>query len=285
MKIKIYNSSKEFLIDHLDLLLKEEAVNQLLINNAKNLEGKILDKDTFLGELQNDKGETLLLFSRNQGYNLLISGPEHYLNECVYLAKFLYANSYSIDGVNAASPLAKAFIDQYGKEANLPFRIKLSMDIMVLTHLIKVPLAKGKVYQPSQSDLDKAMVFLYQFYEDTYIGTDQLNLAEQQKKMSDRIRDGKLYFFSDESNKVVAMCAVTRQLVNGVSISLVYTDRDERGKGYATTLMYEVAKKMFNLGNHFCTLFVDKTNPISNRVYENIGYKIVADNYDYTLIK
>lgn len=34
-------------------------------------------------------------------------------------------------------------------------------------------------------------------------------------------------------------------------------------------------------GYSYATLYVDKTNPISNRVYRKVGFEIVEEAYDY----
>ncbi len=79
------------------------------------------------------------------------------------------------------------------------------------------------------------------------------------------------------------MAAATRQLISGVCINYVYTPKQYRGKGYAAANMYYLSKEMLDKGNRFCTLFVDKKNPVSNRVYKKIGYEILEDQYDYRL--
>ena len=79
------------------------------------------------------------------------------------------------------------------------------------------------------------------------------------------------------------MACTTRKLLNGVSISYVYTSNNYRGHGYATAIMYHLSKSILEQGNQFCTLFVDKKNPIANRVYHKVGYHFIAENHDYYL--
>lgn len=44
--------------------------------------------------------------------------------------------------------------------------------------------------------------------------------------------------------------------------------------------MYLVTKKYFDDGAQYCVLFTDDSNPISNHVYEKIGYKRMVDTVD-----
>lgn len=82
------------------------------------------------------------------------------------------------------------------------------------------------------------------------------------------------YFYHNHTSKVVSMAMISRETPNCAHISNVYTPPDERGKGYATRLvaaMSQYAKE--KKGKRFCTLNTDLTNPTSNHIYTNIGYR------------
>lgn len=58
-------------------------------------------------------------------------------------------------------------------------------------------------------------------------------------------------------------------------------------KPYATPgkflLEYEAAcREALKKGYDCCTLFVDQKNPVSNWVYEKIGFQILEDAYEYS---
>ena len=42
---------------------------------------------------------------------------------------------------------------------------------------------------------------------------------------------------------------------------------------------------MLAAGFESCTLFVDKKNPVSNRVYKKIGFEILEDSSEYKLLE
>ena len=63
-----------------------------------------------------------------------------------------------------------------------------------------------------------------------------------------------------------------RELIKGKGISGVYTAKEERGKGYAYNLVYTLSKKCLDEGSEYCVLYTDAENPISNHVYEKMGY-------------
>jgi predicted GNAT family acetyltransferase len=64
---------------------------------------------------------------------------------------------------------------------------------------------------------------------------------------------------------------------NGARVNLVYTKPGFRGKGYASSLAAEVSQGLLNEGKKFCVLFADLANPVSNGIYQKIGYQTCCD--------
>ena len=61
-------------------------------------------------------------------------------------------------------------------------------------------------------------------------------------------------------------------LSKGKSIGNVFTPKEERGNGYAYNIVYRLSKEFLDSGLEYCVLFTDDSNPISNHVYEKMGY-------------
>jgi hypothetical protein len=70
---------------------------------------------------------------------------------------------------------------------------------------------------------------------------------------------------------------------HGTRISLVYTPPEFRGKGYASALVAALSQAMLDSGKGFCYLFTDQSNPVSNRIYQRIGYVPVCDFAEYRI--
>ena len=47
----------------------------------------------------------------------------------------------------------------------------------------------------------------------------------------------------------------------------------ERGKGYASIAVATLTHRLLRAGRGWCGLFADTGNPLSNRVYERLGYR------------
>lgn len=59
-------------------------------------------------------------------------------------------------------------------------------------------------------------------------------------------------------------------------IGPVYTPAEHRGHGYASTAVTEVSRMILAEGARAC-LFTDRANPVSNGIYEAIGYRPVLE--------
>lgn len=70
----------------------------------------------------------------------------------------------------------------------------------------------------------------------------------------------------------------------GVSrIAPVYTPPQHRGRGYASHVVAALSRRVLDSGARVC-LYTDLENPVSNLVYERIGYRPVYDEAELRLV-
>ena len=58
---------------------------------------------------------------------------------------------------------------------------------------------------------------------------------------------------------------------------MVFTPKEERKKGYARTMVAAGTKELLKKYD-FCVLYTDLMNPTANKIYQEIGYKRIADS-------
>jgi RimJ/RimL family protein N-acetyltransferase len=75
----------------------------------------------------------------------------------------------------------------------------------------------------------------------------------------------------------VSMAGAIRPAPFGDSIAWVYTPDEHRGKGYASQLVAEYSQYLLDQGSPRCLLFTDASNPVSNAIYQRIGYQHACD--------
>lgn len=88
------------------------------------------------------------------------------------------------------------------------------------------------------------------------------------------------FFWIDR--RPLAMASWAGRTPNGVRIAAVYTPPEFRCRGYATSLVAALSQHLLDTGRKFCFLFADKTNPVSNSIYQKIGYEPVSDRQQWS---
>ena len=284
MKIKIYNTVQEFLNENEKLLLENESVTQLILHNAFVNRDKVINKEVMFGRIEDEKGAAKLIFANVKPYNLLIYNLDNNTLESVNeLANYLIQDDVDLKGINANKKICDEFTEYYGYKKGCTFKKYLSMDVMEITKVNEgVNLPKGNFRVATLKDKELLIDWYIKFTKEAL--NEEVSYLDFEDKLLKRIESQNIYIFEDEKNRAMAMISVTRQLVNGVSVSYVYSSKEARGKGFGLAVVYYLSKEYLDKGNRFCTLFVDKKNPISNAVYKKIGYRILDDNYDYRIV-
>ncbi|HAR85664.1 MAG TPA: hypothetical protein DCR69_08020 [Clostridium sp.] len=283
MKVVIYDKVEDFLNINEEILLKKEALNQLILFNAYTNRDKDINKDILFGRVEDRYGISLI-FCNVSPYNLLIHNLKEEVNDSIkVLVDYIIENKIDISGINASKKICEKFIEYYKEKTKCKFHERLAMDVMELRKLNQIILPKGYFREAIEKDLDLIIDWHIKFAKEAL--NEDIAVESFIERLATRIRNGAMYIFEDENHVPVSMAAFTKQLKKGISVSLVYSDARKRGMGYGVAVVYNLSKLYLERGNEFCSLFVDKRNPVSNGVYTKIGYKIIEDNFDYRIVQ
>jgi predicted GNAT family acetyltransferase len=96
------------------------------------------------------------------------------------------------------------------------------------------------------------------------------------EKVNQFLADEEVFFWEDQG-KIVSMMKKARPSERGVTVSFVYTPPQERKKGYARTMVAAGSEELLKTYD-FCVLYTDMMNPTSNKIYQEIGYRKIADS-------
>ena len=97
------------------------------------------------------------------------------------------------------------------------------------------------------------------------------------------INDKFFYLYCDINNNPTSMVKIHPTPPDCFRINMVFTDKLYRAKGYAKKMLYEVIKETQKHGEIY-TLFVDQKNPVSNKLYRDLGFYVIEDNYDVRIM-
>ena len=128
----------------------------------------------------------------------------------------------------------------------------------------------GNIYVPNKNDYPKLAEYSYNYYKETPEVT-PINMTQAKDLTQELINSQNFYIWKNNSGKIVCM---TYYIVtdNLAKISHVYTPVEERGKGYAANLIYNVTNNLLKDGL-IPLLYTDYNYIASNKAYINVGYK------------
>lgn len=279
MLIKEYTNARTFLDDYEALLLEHETASQLVYYLACRF-SQTQENTTVFGAVTLEQ-DTFLLFCNLIPHNLVIYTVKQ---ENAPLAAGALADHYgnrriNIGGVIAELTICQSFIENYKKHMNGSFKEIAGIDIMELRSLNEIKPAEGFYRLALPEDVKLVTEWMIEFQMEAL--TSEMDYEAALQKAESQIREEKIHFYEDNEHRIVSMAIAARKLAHGTTITYIYTPEEYRGKGYAPANIYNLSKELLEGDNEFCSLFVDKKNPLSARAYEKIGYRIIGECYEY----
>lgn len=291
--IKIYQTSSEYLEETQEFLCRRECVSQLILFNALVHKGEEKTKQVFFGNILDENGLILLSFGNCFPYNLCIYMEEKSklssnlckkVKEAVKeLCNYIIKEDISIHGINANEFICEIFLANYNRKDGKQLKKILAMDIMEIRTLKDISLACG-TFRLAKKEEALLIANWKKFFEKEALGIETKE-EEEIKDVENSIEKERVYVFCNQEDTLVSMAFFARELLHGGVINYVFTPVEYRGKKYAQTNIYYLSKEILEKGYQFVSLFVDKTNPISNQVYQKVGYNIIEENYSYEIVE
>lgn len=94
--------------------------------------------------------------------------------------------------------------------------------------------------------------------------------------VADRLSYGGLTLWED-GGVAVSMAGAQRGVAGVVRVAAVYTPPEHRGHGYGAAVTTAVSRAALDAGAAHVVLFTDLANPVSNALYQRLGYRPVED--------
>lgn len=278
MSVKIYPTPGDFLRDNHEFLAKYEIPSQLNRGNAAAHKDEPCSPELLFGRVECD-GAPVLLFGNTPPWNLCLNAPAEIPDGAFKeLAAYLCENSIEIAGVSGRDQLCQTFIRAHGGR----FAPRSSMNILVLEHLIEPPPCPGGVRKAGMSDLDLIVGWKCAMMREA-LGEESVPERVRSTTL-DQLERSVVWLMENEAGEPVSMANSGRMLPHGACVSGVYTPPEHRGHGYCQNTVAALCRDLLASGKSYVTLFVDRKNPISNRVYRKIGFLVLEDASDYRLV-
>lgn len=278
MELKMYKTKKEFCDENLLLLENEEALNNIMIGVILSAEENDV-KDWVLARIENEGLVQMIIIINKPRNGLLMYSPTNNCSDeiCKYIACKIKELEINLLEINSRKELCEKVAKYYMEITHKKIKSKKDKYILELTKLNEnLDLHNLEMIQV-KDDLDEISKIydnIREFQEDAH---KEIITNEEAKFYADiHIKKG-LYLFKNSENEIVMQAITSRKLINGYVIGAVITPKAHRGKGYAKTGMYILSKKLLDNGAKVLALYTNAKNPISNHVYEKIGYERISE--------
>ena len=217
---------------------------------------------------------------------LLQMTPPHPLNLVVvdesrkdevidFIVRELRENSIAVPSVISLKQWAKSFANAWENETGETQKLLMDQGLYRLDEVEEtLEMSPGSWRFATDADAPLIEKWFALFEEDTNLDRTSPDIIRE--KVS-AFLDAREVFLWEVEGKVVSMMKKSRPTANSVTVSLVFTPKEERKKGYARTMVAQGSKELLK-EYEFCVLYTDMMNPTSNKIYKEIGYKHIADS-------
>lgn len=173
-------------------------------------------------------------------------------------------------GVRGESATAEAFADA---RARTPVRTR-RMRLYRLGGLTPPhPAPAGRARPAAPGDVPLVVGWMREYARD--IGEDPD--ADYTANVEARVADARLHLW-EAAGRPVAMASVSRAVEGQARVSLVYTPPAHRARGYGGAVTCAVSRAAVDAGAGQVLLFADLANPVSNALYQRLGYRPIGDH-------
>ena len=273
MQVIRYRDSQLFLERAEPFLLRAEAENNLILGIVGMVPS--FGDHAYLATVEAD-GAVVACALRTPPYKAVISSAEAPAIACLVtdLAE-KYPDLAQVYGPDSA---VLNFADLWSQRTGVPSvrgtRQRL-LEIREAPHLVTP--SPGALRQATESDLPTIIAWTTAFIAEALPG----DPTDPAKHAIHRIATRSLFVWED--GKPVSMAGWAGKTPSGVRVNFVYSPPECRSRGYATACVSALTRQLLDEGHAFCCLYTDLSHPTSNRIYQRIGYRPVADSSDYLL--
>lgn len=284
LEARTYLDGSAFAADCLRFLYEKEIENNVMISIAPRLK-----ESSLLFSVRSKISDQIILCGMSDvDFNILAivcyeKDPLKLQIIMDFTAAFLLASplALKITSVSGRKDISDYFKDFLNNKFNAgldhasPLRCYVCKKISDYA-LEKLNTVSGKLVTASESDLETCVQLTLDFEAFVHAPKQRRSAEAIRSKMEELIKAKTVWLWFDDG-KYTSLTMSTRETETAKGVNAVYTPDEYRGRGYATALVTAVVQMLLQMKPNVF-LFADLTNPISNKVYTNIGFEAVEDS-------
>lgn len=194
------------------------------------------------------------------------------------LAGYLADSGANLSGVSGPRGIADAFAQEWQQRTGQPATLHMAMRQYRLEMLRPPQRVAGRARTADAADAPLLADWWQAFAEEAGIGVGNSVDAESVRAS---MRTGTHYGVWADGDSDVAYAAASRPIDGMSRVGQVYTPPQHRRRGYGAAVTAAVSQWAADNGAADVVLFTDLANPVSNSIYQEIGYVPVTDAAEY----
>ncbi|MDQ1249051.1 MAG: uncharacterized protein QG597_3425 [Actinomycetota bacterium] len=269
-----YPDAASFLAAARETLEREECANSLMFGVCLRLVGEpeAYGSRPYLAAIESE-GTLRAAAVMTPPYRLqLWTAGEPDPASLAMLTGALLQEMWAVPGVLAREAAALAFASAGHDATGAEWLVAERMRLYELRRVDHPAYPPGSLRPAGLDEIDLVRRWAYGFHEDCFADGEH---ERSMQSAEEKVRAGTLFVWVDGVPR--SMAARLRPTPHGEAVSFVYTPPAQRGRGYATAAVAQLSQRVLDGGKEFCTLYADLANPVSNSIYQRIGYRPVAD--------
>jgi GNAT superfamily N-acetyltransferase len=196
------------------------------------------------------------------------------------LARALHARGERVRAANGALPAVEEFAAETARLTGRSVRVAEHTRLHVLDRLTEPSPPPGRPRLAREDEVGQALAWYDAFGRDAaeQAGREEPHLGPELDRdaILRRISEGTVWVWEDSSGRAVHLTGASRPMYGVSRIGPVYTPREHRGRGYAGATVAAASRALVDEGARVC-LFTDQANPVSNALYERLGFRPLVD--------
>jgi uncharacterized protein len=278
MELRELENADAFLAAASPFLLEDEARHNLIFGICSTLRTAPSAYPAFHLWTVEEAGDVVGAALMTPPYNVVVARASEDV-VVRFLAEELHRRQVALPGVIAALPEADWFAAAWEEAAAVGARPRMRQGIYGASRARPPGGVPGRMRRVGDRDRELVVEWLRAFgAESLPPGTPHADAEAVFERRLTSTSDG---FVLWETERPVSLAGYGGRTPHGVRIGPVYTPPGLRRRGYASALVGTLTHELLEDDADFCFLYTDLANPTSNRIYQDVGYELVAEAVDY----
>lgn len=182
--------------------------------------------------------------------------------------------------LNAYEGYARRILDRVSKKTGLGY-VSVPMIVYACNQAISRYKISGQIVTPKEEHKEIMARFITEFITEITYDAEKTAINENKANgfANAMVNSNKLFLWEDDG-KIVSMARIAHKTREYARINTVFTEREQRGKGYAGMLVGKMSEKLLE-ENIIPMLYADARNPASNAAYQKIGFVKYGEVTEY----